>query len=365
MEIFLLISRKMSQASIKENEVDIVIAAVHSDLMSFMNEWRPIFSDYHLIIVKDPDLKEELKIAEGFNIDIFTKTDMDRVLGRSTPIHLSGYSCRYFGYLVSRKKYIISIDDDCVPARDNQGLLVDVVAQHIANLTTPATPFFFNTLYDPYRKGADFVRGYPFSLRSGVTCALSCGLWLNLADYDAPTQALKPGERNSRYVDAVMTVPARTLMPVSGINIGFDREVVGPALFPGLRLAGEGKVRWETVEDIWCGICVKVVCDHLGIGVKSGLPYVWRKEGGDAIQSLRKEWEGVKLMEEVVPFFQSVRLPRTAVTAEDCVVEMAAIVRDQLGSLNPVFARAAEAMLEWAKLWKAAGSGPLSPEVKK
>ena len=154
-------------------------------------------------------------------------------------------------------------------------------------------------------------------------------------------------------------------MPVSGINIAFDREVVGPALFPGLRLAGEGKVRWETVEDIWCGICVKVVCDHLGIGVKSGLPYVWRKEGGDAVESLRKEWEGVKLMEEVVPFFQSLRLPQTAVTAEDCVVEMAAIVRDQLGSLNPVFARAAESMVEWAKLWKAVGSGSPSPGIKK
>lgn len=355
---------KMSQSIINENEVDIVIAAVHSDLTSFMNEWRSIFSPYHLIIVKDPDLKEELQIPDGFNIEIFTKSDIDRVVGPSKSVLLSGYSCRYFGYLVSRKKYIISIDDDCIPAKDNNGLLVDAVAQHISNLTTPATPFFFNTLYDPYRKGADFVRGYPFSLRSGVSCVLSCGLWLNLADYDAPTQALKPDQRNSRYVDAVMTVPARTMMPMSGINIAFDREVVGPALFPGMRLAGEGKVRWETVEDIWCGMCVKVVCDHLGLGVKSGLPYVWRNEGGDAIESLRKEWEGVKLMEEVVPFFQSVRLPRTAVTAEDCVVEMAATVKDQLGPINPVFSRAAEAMMEWAKLWKkTVGSGSISAGV--
>ncbi|MQL41613.1 hypothetical protein EI012_27290, partial [Escherichia coli] len=107
----------------------------------------------------------------------------------------SGYSCRYFGFLISRKKYVVCVDDDCVPAKDNTGNLVDAVAQHIVNLKTPATPFFFNTLYDPFRKGADFVRGYPFSLRSGVDCALSCGLWLNLADLDAPTQALKPGQR--------------------------------------------------------------------------------------------------------------------------------------------------------------------------
>lgn len=334
-----------------------MIAAINPDLKSFMNEWRPFFSQFHLIIVKDPDMKEELQIPEGFNADVFTKADITRVVGSSTSIIFSGYSCRYFGYLVSRKKYIISIDDDCTPARDSNGDIVDVVAQHIANLKTPATPFFFNTLYDPYRKGADFVRGYPFSLRSGVTCGLSCGLWLNLADLDAPTQALKPGQRNSRYVDAVMTVPVRALLPISGINIAFDRELVGPALFPALRLAGEGKFRWETVEDIWCGMCVKVICDHLGLGVKSGMPYVWRKERGDAVESLKKEWEGVKLMEEVVPFFQSVRLPRSAVTAEDCVVEMAKTVKEELGKVDPMFSRASDAMAEWVKLWKSVGTG--------
>lgn len=347
----------MSLANIKDSEVDIVIGALHSDLTSFMNEWRPIFSRFHLIIVKDPDLKEELRIPEGFNIDVYSKSHIDRVVGSSSSIVFSGYSCRYFGFLVSRKKYIVSIDDDCIPAKDSKGFLIDAVAQHLANLATPATPFFFNTLYDPYREGADFVRGYPFSLRSGVTCALSCGLWLNLADLDAPTQALKPAQRNSRYVDAVMTIPSRAMMPISGINIAFDREAVGPALLPALKLAGEGNLRWETMEDIWSGMCVKVVCDHLGLGVKSGLPYVWRKDRGSAIESLKKEWEGVKLTEEIVPFFQQVRLPQTAATTEDCILEMATTVKQQLGPSDPVFTRASEAMVEWVKLWKAVGSG--------
>ena len=33
------------------------------------------------------------------------------------------------------------------------------------------------------------------------------GLWLNIPDYDAPTQMVKPKERNERYVDAVLTIP--------------------------------------------------------------------------------------------------------------------------------------------------------------
>ena len=346
----------MSQVIINDNEVDIVIGALHSDLTTFMNEWKPVFSRFHLIIVKDPDLKEELQIPQGFSVDVYTNSEIERVVGSSTSIRFSGYASRYFGVLVSKKKYVVCIDDDCVPAKDDAGNLVDAVAQHIVNLKTPATPFFFNTLYDPFRKGADFVRGYPFSLRSGVDCALSCGLWLNLADLDAPTQALKPAQRNSRYVDAVLTVPVRAMLPVSGINIAFNREAIGAALVPALVLAGEGKLRWETVEDIWCGLCVKVICDHLSLGVKSGLPYVWRNERGNAIDSLKKEWEGVKLMEDVVPFFQSVKLPQSATTAEDCVVEMAKAVKAQLGKVDPMFSQAADAMEGWVKLWKSVRS---------
>ncbi|MED6158501.1 putative UDP-arabinopyranose mutase 5 [Stylosanthes scabra] len=346
----------MAQVTLNNNEVDIVIGALHSDLKSFLNEWKPIFSRFHLIIVKDPDLKEELQIPQGFSVAVYSKSDIERVVGSSSAGLFSGYACRYFGFLVSRKKYVVCVDDDCVPAKDNAGNIVDPVAQHIVNLKTPATPFFFNTLYDPFRKGADFVRGYPFSLRTGVDCALSCGLWLNLADLDAPTQALKPQQRNSRYVDAVLTVPVRSMMPVSGINIAFNREAIGPALVPALKLSGEGKFRWETVEDIWSGMCVKVICDHLALGVKSGLPYVWRTERGNPVESLKKEWEGVKLMEEVVPFFQSVRFSQLATTAEACVLEMAKTVKEQLGKVDPMFSRAAEAMEEWVKLWKSVGS---------
>ncbi|XP_020571797.1 probable UDP-arabinopyranose mutase 5 [Phalaenopsis equestris] len=336
---------------IEDNEVDIVIAALRPDLTAFFNGWRTIFSRFHLIIIKDPDLEADLQIPPGFDHHLYTKSDIERVIG-SSPIKFSGHSCRYFGYLVSTKKYIISIDDDCLPLQDDSGNLTDAVAQHLTNLGTPATPSFFNTLYDPFRQGADFVRGYPFSLRNGVQCVLSSGLWLNIADYDAPTRAVKPHEKNTRYVDAVITVPSRALMPVSGINIGFDRRVLGPVLVPALRLKGVGKQRWETMEDIWCGMCAKVVCDHLGLGVKTGLPYVWRNGSGNAWESLKREWEGVKLMEEIVPFFQSVKLPRTLTAAEDCVVQIAGLVREQLGPVDPVFGLAADAMEEWIKLWK-------------
>lgn len=38
-------------------------------------------------------------------------------------------------------------------------------------------------------------------------------------------QMVKPRERNTRYVDAVMTIPKGTLFPMCGMNLAFDRLV--------------------------------------------------------------------------------------------------------------------------------------------
>ncbi|VAH37491.1 unnamed protein product [Triticum turgidum subsp. durum] len=342
--------------NIKQPLLPVLPTTLQPNLTSFFQAWQPFFSRFDIIVVKDPELTADLQIPSGFNVKVYTKSDIDGLLG-ATSINFSGHSCRYFGYLVSRKKYVISIDDNCLPAKDPAGMTVDAVTQHMINLKTPATPFFFNTLYDPYRKGADFVRGYPFSLREGVECMLSCGLWLHNADYDPMTHVVKRNQRNTNYVDAVMTVPLGAMFPVSGINVAFNREVLGPVMFPGLRIRKEGKHRWDTLEDIWNGLCAKVVCDSLGYGVKTGLPYVMRSdaEAGKALESL-KEWEGVKVMDDVLPFFESLKLSRTAVTVDDCIKELAGVVRQKLAPKNAIFAKAADAMEEWTKLWKSHGA---------
>ncbi|XP_031481279.1 probable UDP-arabinopyranose mutase 5 [Nymphaea colorata] len=339
---------------VEDDEVDIVIAALNQDL-GFLEEWRSLISRFHIIIVKDPELDSGLQIPPDFpSLSVYTRSDMEARIGPESLslLRFTGFSTRYYGYLLSKRRYVVSIDADCVPLKDNLGRPIDIVRQHLANLTTPATPLFFNTLYDPYAKGSDFVRGYPFGLRCGVNCAVSCGLWLNIPDFDA--SILKSGKRNDRLVDAVLTVPKGTMLPLSGVNVAFDRELIGPALFSGLILAGEGKVRHETVEDLWCGMCVKVVCDHLGYGIKSGMPYVQRGGDGETEQEIQMErtMEGTSLLEVAVPFFQTMRLPQSAVTAEECIVEMAKLVREELGRADPSFARAADAMEEWVRLWR-------------
>ena len=124
-------------------------------------------------------------------------------------------------------------------------------------------------------------------MREGAKTAVSHGLWLNIPDYDAPTQLVKPLERNTRYkrfrpldcsnnatwtvtidvyhylnctllvryVDAVLTIPKGTLFPMCGMNLAFDRELIGPAMYFDLMGDGQPIGRYD---DMWAGWCTKV-----------------------------------------------------------------------------------------------------------
>ena len=210
---------------ILKEEVDIVIPTIRN--LEFLEKWRAFFEGYHLIIVQDGDPSKLIKVPQGFDYELYNRNDINRILGpKANCISFKDAACRCFAFLISKKKYIFTIDDDCFVsptsllflffsllfslcpsftqlhfqvAKDPSGKDINVLEQHLKNLLTPSTPFFFNTLYDPFREGTDFVRGYPFSLREGVPTAASHGLWLNIPAYDAPTQLVKPLERNTRY----------------------------------------------------------------------------------------------------------------------------------------------------------------------
>lgn len=164
-------------------------------------------------------IPEDIRTLEDIDIDIFCSYEQKKqhrisshmlclvyFLCYNTWYHHIGFPFKMpaisvwadIGTIVLGHSVLISLIDMQV-AKDPSGKDINALQQHIKNLLSPSTPFFFNTLYDPYREGADFVRGYPFSLREGVPTAVSHGLWLNIPDYDAPTQLVKPLERNTRF----------------------------------------------------------------------------------------------------------------------------------------------------------------------
>ena len=52
-------------------------------------------------------------------------------------------------------------------------------------------------------------------------------------------------------------------------------------------------MRTPLLADMWAGWCVKKICDHLGLGVKTGLPYVFHSKASNPFVNLRKEYKGI------------------------------------------------------------------------
>lgn len=178
----------------------------------------------------------------------------------------------------------------------------------------------------------------------------SSGLWLNVPDYDAPTQLAKPNERNFRHVDCVLTVPSGSLYPMCGMNLAFDRKIIGPAMWFGLMGRGQPLGRYD---DMWAGWCSKVVCDHLGLGVKTGKPYIWHSKASDPLANLEREFKGIMWQEAMVDFFRRVELPREVTTASQAYAALAReLRRSDLPKIDPYFLRVAEGMETWLEVWE-------------
>ena len=132
--------------------VDIVIAT--SKDLDFLEDWKPFIEKFHIIIIQDGDPSKILKIPTWANFILYNTDDITAALGSNSWIISSGdVSIRSFGFLVSSKDIIYTIDDDCAPPPAIHGKLVDPILKHVANLLTPSTPYYFNTIYDPFQPG--------------------------------------------------------------------------------------------------------------------------------------------------------------------------------------------------------------------
>ena len=159
---------------------------------------------------------------------------------------------------------------------------------------------------------------------------------------------MKPRERNTKYVDAVMTIPKGTLYPMCGMNLTFDRELIGPAMYFGLMGQGQPLGRYD---DMWAGWCSKLICDHLSYGVKTGLPYIWHSKASNPFANLKKEYNGIFWQEHIIPFFQSLELSEDSTTVIACYLELADKVEKGLGKIDPYFGKLAQGMKVWIECW--------------
>ena len=63
------------------------------------------------------------------------------------------------------------------------------------------------------------------------------------------------------------------------------------------------------------------------------------------------------MQEEVIPYFQRVKLPKEADTALKCMRDLSTSLRTELKHVDPYFEKLADGMLAWCDCWEA-----LNPE---
>ncbi|KAL2529282.1 UDP-arabinopyranose mutase 2 [Forsythia ovata] len=122
-----------------------------------------------------------------------------------------------------------------------------------------------------------------------------------------------------------------------GMNLAFDRDLIGPAMYFGLMGDGQPIGRYD---DMWAGWCTK-----------TGLPYIWHSKASNPFVNLKKEYKGIFWQEEIIPFFQSVNLSKECTTVQHCCIELAKQVKDKLSQVDPYFTKLADAMVTWIEAW--------------
>jgi len=135
------------------DQLDIVIPTIRD--LGFLEQWRPFFQPYYLIIIQDGDPSRKISVPSGFDYELYTRADIERILGdKAWAISFKDSACRCFGFMVSKKRYIYTIDDDYFVAKNPSGADINVLEQHMKHFIYTKYPVVFSTLFTiPTAKG--------------------------------------------------------------------------------------------------------------------------------------------------------------------------------------------------------------------
>ena len=316
--------------------VAIVVPTIREQFISdFLNAWRDEFREALIFIVED-NPSRQFDLTSSPNVCHFSWEEIDEDLGSESWIIPRRTDCiRSYGYYKAYQQgadMIVTLDDDCYPNESNGEGFIE---RHWSRLSSGGQ-------CEAWSETASGVptRGLPYFNRTRRwPVAINHGMWTGVPDLDAPTQ-LVSSRSSLEFHFENQTIPVGMYFPMCGMNLAFRREVV-PAMY--FMLMGRD-YEYDRFGDIWAGIVVKKVCDHLGYAVTSGEPAVAHRRASNVWSNLRKEVAGLEVNEE---FWQRVdRAKLTQTTFSQSYKELVT----QLDLEGEYWERLRQAMLTWADL---------------
>jgi reversibly glycosylated polypeptide / UDP-arabinopyranose mutase len=306
----------------------------------FLELWEPEFRGQRVIVVEDnPDKTFALPTW----VEHYCWEDIDRALqSRAWIIPRRSDCVRSFGYYLAAQSpcdFVVTLDDDCYPEGAYDPSFLGLIAAALDN--TWVDDRWWNTL-----DGQVLPRGYPYDVRrQNLQTVVHHGLWSNVPDLDAKTQMSLPDYRTGP-VSIVERVPHGRFFPMCGMNLAFR-----PAMIPALYFLLMGKDRHETAwpydrfGDIWAGVFVKKVADHLGLAISSGGPSIFHSRASNPEVNLQKETPGYPVNELLWRKVESIGLTATTVAGSY------AQIAENLDLEGDYWTALRSAMKEWAALF--------------
>jgi hypothetical protein len=325
-------------------KIAVVVPTIREDCMQkFLAEWRDELAGARLIVVEDnPEQTFDIGGCEHYSW-----RDIDADLGASSWIIPRRTSaCRSYGFYRAYHggaDVIWTLDDDCYPEESRRGRYLEKLAERFGSLPDDS---WHNTLPSHHKM---FPRGYPYDIRhEKQPVMVHHGMWSSHPDFDGLTQKANPDFRLLSDV-RVERIPTGKLFPMCVMNLAFRAEMT-PAMYMllmGCRQEPSGS-RWgfDRFDDIWAGLFMKRIADHLGFAVTSGSPSIKHSKASNADTNIRLEAPGIKAHETFWRYIASV--PLTADTVAGCYRELANAVAvfDEL----PYWLQLGTAMATWARL---------------
>lgn len=325
----------------KKQSVAFVIPTIRS--LDFLSSWGSRLSGISLYVIEDHKTKElETPKIQGSTVFHFSWEDIRKDFGKDEWIFSrKNAGIRSYGFWKAYRSgadVIITLDDDCFPTDD------DFISGHLDNLSYKTPEAWMSVYPDPKHL---YSRGFPYDVRDKKRTVISHGLWSGALDQDARTEVVTGKLNEKPYPPLRAVVPKGVYFPMSSMNLAFAHEITPTMFFPMMGQTQEGTTwGYDRYDDIWAGVLSKKVCDHLGLGVVSGSPFVEHRKASDPAANLVKEKAGLAMNEEFWKRVWAVRL--TKHTPTSCYRELAEkIVFPRL----PYFVSLKRAMKIWANLF--------------
>lgn len=248
----------------------------------FIKAWQPLFNKHDVRVVKVIDGEIPMVEVDGQETSITSIMGKDKDL-----IYNFNDGVRNLGFFWCAQRdvdTIISLDDDVLPKGDP-------IQDHLDALNMRVPTTWVST-------ASEYMRGFPYGVRTESEVVLSHGVWDIVPDFDAPTQLTRKSTKKITYYKGV--VPKGALFPLCAMNFAF-KSCVLPYIYQAPMYGDINRF-----ADIWGGIEAKKSIDRKGWAVVTGYSTINHTRASNVFVNLIKESRGLQMNENYGkdPYFE-------------------------------------------------------------